>query len=104
MADMNEWVDDTVATIACLFAGFEPNDYWKKAILEQHPEAATKAKAAITAKMQEIEREARIEAVKLLIETIESRGGRISLDLVRQFQAGQLLANAELSQKEQADE
>lgn len=38
---------DTVAHIACLFFGFMPLDYWKEAVLSQHPKAADKAVALL---------------------------------------------------------
>lgn len=40
-------LDDLVATIACVYMGFAPNGYWKRAVIEQYPEALETAKQKI---------------------------------------------------------
>lgn len=52
----------------------------------------TEAKAAIHLLMVQDYDQGRIDSVALLIETFEATGKRVSLDRIRQFQAGQLLA------------
>lgn len=43
-------IEELVATIACLYMGFEPNAYWKNAVNDQHPKALAQAKQQLIAR------------------------------------------------------
>lgn len=70
---LNEELDsiDLIATIACLFLGYAPTEYWKHAVIDQNPTACRKAEELIQTLVEEAYHNGRYDLAKEMIPELE---------------------------------